>query len=202
MKLYDAAWAPNARRVRIFLAEKGVSVPLVPVDLRELEHKSEVFTALNPLQRVPVLTLDDGTVIAESMAICRYFETLRPDPPLFGRDAREMALVVMWIRRVELQLYEAVAAVFRHLHPAMRAMEKQIPEWGEANKPRVLELLELIDRELEDQLFITGNHYTVADITGLVSIDFMKSARLALPEGLPNLRRWHAEVSGRPSAAA
>jgi len=202
MKLYDGGRAPNPRRVRIFLAEKGISVPLEPVDLGALEHKSEAFTALNPLQRVPVLTLDDGTVITESMAICRYFEALRPDPPLFGRGAKEIALVEMWNRRVELHLYEAVAAVFRHLHPAMRAMEKQIPEWGEANKPRVLELLELIDRELEDQLFITGNHYTVADITGLVSIDFMKPAKLALPEGLPNLRRWHALVSARPSAAA
>jgi glutathione S-transferase len=117
MKLYDGGRAPNPRRVRIFLAEKGMSVPTEPVDLGALEHKSAAYTAINP-----ALMLDDGTVITESMAICRYFEALRPEPPLFGRGGREAALVEMWNRRVELNLYEAVSAVFRHLHPAMRQM--------------------------------------------------------------------------------
>ncbi|HYS47835.1 MAG TPA: glutathione S-transferase [Xanthobacteraceae bacterium] len=202
MKLYDGGKAPNPRRVRIFLAEKGIDVPLDPVDLGAQEHKSEAFTALNPLQRLPVLVLDDGTVIAESIAICRYFEGLRPEPPLFGRGGLEEALVEMWNRRVELNLYSAVSAVFRHLHPAMREMEDQVPEWGEANKPRALEFLALLDRELKDHLFIVGDHFTIADITGLVSIDFMKPAKLDMPAGLVNLRRWHAQVSARPSARA
>jgi glutathione S-transferase len=202
MKLYDGGRAPNPRRVRIFLAEKGIEIPIEPVDLGALEHKSESFTALNPLQRLPVLTLDDGTVITESIAICRYFEALRPEPPLFGRGALEVALVEMWNRRVELNLYAAVSAVFRHLHPAMRGMEEQIPAWGEANKPRALEFLALLDRELKDRLFIVSDHFTVADITGLVSVDFMRPAKIEMPESLVNLRRWHAQVSARPSTRA
>ena len=130
MKLYDGGRAPNPRRVRIFLAEKGMSVPVERIDLAALEHKSAEFTALNPLQRVPVLVLDDGTVITESIAICRYFEGLRPEPPLFGRGALEEALVEMWNRRVELNLYQAVSAVFRHLHPSMKDMEAQVPAMG------------------------------------------------------------------------
>jgi glutathione S-transferase len=202
MKLYDGGRAPNPRRVRIFLAEKGIEIPLESVDLGALEHKTESFAALNPLQRLPVLTLDDGTVITESIAICRYFEALRPEPPLFGRGALEVALVEMWNRRVELNLYAAVSAVFRHLHPAMRNMEEQIPAWGEANKPRALEFLALLDRELKDRLFIVSDHFTVADITGLVSVDFMRPAKIEMPEGLVNLRRWHAQVSARPSTQA
>jgi glutathione S-transferase len=202
MKLYDGGRAPNPRRVRIFLAEKGMSVPMEPVNLGALEHKTAAYTAINPLQRVPALVLDDGTVITESMAICRYFEGLRPEPPLFGRGGREEALVEMWNRRIELNLYEAVSAVFRHLHPAMREMENQIPEWGEANKPRAIALLALLDRELADRLYVAGDHYSVADITGLVAIDFMKPARLEVPEEFASLRRWHAQVTARPSAKA
>jgi glutathione S-transferase len=202
MKLYDGGRAPNPRRVRIFLAEKGIEIPLETVDIGAMEHKSESFTALNSLQRLPVLTLDDGTVITESIAICRYFEALRPEPVLFGRGALEVALVEMWNRRVELNLYNAVSAVFRHLHPAMRDMEEQIPAWGEANRPRALDFLALLDRELKDRLFIVSDHFTVADITGLVSVDFMRPAKIEMPEGLANLRRWHAQVSARPSARA
>jgi len=202
MKLYDGGRAPNPRRVRIFLAEKGMSVPMEPVNLGALEHKTAAYTAINPLQRVPALVLDDGTVITESMAICRYFEGLRPEPPLFGRGGREEALVEMWNRRIELNLYEAVSAVFRHLHPAMREMENQIPEWGEANKPRAIALLALLDRELADRPYVAGEHYSVADITGLVAVDFMKPAKLEVPEEFASLRRWHAQVTARPSAKA
>lgn len=200
MKLYDGGRAPNPRRVRIFLAEKGMSVPVEKIDLAQLEHKSAEFTALNPLQRVPVLVLDDGTVITESVAICRYFEALRPEPPLFGRGAVEQALVEMWNRRVELNLYLAVQAVFRHLHPAMKDLESQVPEWGEANRPRVFEFLALLDRELTDRMFVAGDHYTIADITALVAIDFMRPAKLIMPEEFVNLRRWHVQVGERPSA--
>ena len=202
MKLYDGGGAPNPRRVRIFLAEKGMSVPIEKIDLAALQHKSAEFTALNPLQRVPVLVLDDGTVITESIAICRYFEGLRPEPPLFGRGALEGALVEMWNRRVELNLYTAVSAVFRHLHPAMKEMENQIPEWGEANKPRVFDFLGLLNRELKERLFIAGDHYSVADITTLVAVDLMRPAKLTLPEDFVNIRRWHAQVSERASATA
>ncbi len=202
MRLFDSGRAPNPRRVRIFLAEKGMQVPTEQVDIAALQHKTPEFTALNPLQRLPVLQLEDGTVISESVAICRYFEGLRPEPPLFGRGAREEALVEMWNRRLEINLLAAVAAVFRHLHPAMRELEDQVPEWGEANKPRVLEFLRFLDRALKDNLFVCGEHYTIADITGMVAVDFMKPAKLAVPDDLVNLRRWYGQVAARPSAGA
>lgn len=202
MKLYDGGRAPNPRRVRIFLAEKGLSVEMERIDLASLQHKSAEFTAINPLQRVPVLVLDDGTVITESIAICRYFEALRPQPALFGRGPVEEALVEMWNRRVELNLYMGVSAVFRHLHPAMRELENQVPEWGEANKPRVADFLGLLNRELKDRMFVAGDHYSVADITALVAIDLMKPAKLTMPEGMVNIQRWHAQVSERTSTTA
>jgi glutathione S-transferase len=203
MKLYDGGRAPSPRRVRIFLAEKGIELPKVPVDLAKLEQKSETFRALNPLQRVPVLVLDDGTVITETMAICRYFEALRPAPNLFGHDALEIAKVEMWNRRIELGLYSAVQAIFRHGHPAMAKMQvPQVAEWAEINRPRVTEFLELLDNELAGRKFVAGDRFSVADITGLVAIDFMKPAKLELPEPYRHVRRWHAEISARPSAAA
>jgi glutathione S-transferase len=201
MKLFDGGKAPNPRRVRVFLAEKGISLPLEPVDLGALAHKSPAFTAINPLQRVPALVLDDGTVITESIAICRYFELLHPDPPLFGVGPEEVAIVEMWQRRMELHLMLQVGHVFRNSHPAMREMEvPQVPAWAEANKPRVMEFLEVLDNELKDRRFAAGDRYSVADITGMIGIDFMKPAKLTLPETLVNVRRWHADVSSRPSA--
>lgn len=203
MKLYDGGRAPNPRRVRIFLAEKEISVPTEQVDLGGHGHKSAAFTAINPLQRVPALVLDDGSVLTESIAICRYFECLQPDPPLFGRGALEEARVEMWNRRLELHLLFCVAQVFRHQHPAMQAFEQpQVPQWGEANKPRVMRFLALLDRELAGRPFAAGEAFTVADITGLVGIDLMKPAKLAVPEDLTHVRRWHAAVSARPSASA
>ncbi len=203
MKLYDGGRAPNPRRVRVFLAEKGIELPTEQVDLGALAQKSDAYTAINPLQRVPALVLDDGTIITESIAICRYFEIEKPDPPLFGRTAKEVAAIEMWQRRVELHLLWPVSQVFRHLHPAMKQMEvPQFADWGEANKPRVMEFLALLDRELNSRRYVAGERYSVADITGLIAIDFMKPAKLAVPDGLDALRRWHAEVSARPSAKA
>jgi glutathione S-transferase len=203
MKLYDSKMAPNPRRTRIFMAEKGVSVPTEQVDMMKMEHKTPEYTAINPLQRMPVLVLDDGTVIAESLAICRYFDALHPEPPLFGVGAKEIALVEMWSRRVENNFFATVAAVFRHLHPAMKELEvPQVPAWAEANKPRVTQFLELLDAELGKHEFIAGDRFTVADITALCTVDFMKPARLTVPEGAANVKRWHAAVSARPSARA
>ncbi len=203
MKLYDGGRAPSPRRVRIFLAEKDIDVAKVAVDLAKLEQKSESFRALNPLQRVPVLVLDDGTVIAETMAICRYFEALHPEPNLFGRDAIEIAKVEMWNRRIELGLYSAVQAIFRHGHPAMAKMQvPQVAQWAEINKPRVAEFLEILNDALAGRKFVAGDRFSVADITGLVAIDFMKPAKLELSEPYQHVRRWHGEISARPSAAA
>ncbi|WP_265518732.1 glutathione S-transferase family protein [Nitratireductor luteus] len=203
MKLYDGGRAPNPRRVRIFLHEKGISVPMVPVDMGVMEHKGPQMSALNPMQRLPVLELDDGTCLTESVAICRYFEELNPEPPLFGEGALGRARVEMWQRRIEFHLFMAVAAAFRHLHPAMKEWEvPQVPDWGEANKPKVKEFLEFLDKELADRRFIAGDDYTIADITALVSVDFMKPARIDIPDGLDHLMRWYHTVAGRPSAKA
>jgi glutathione S-transferase len=203
MKLYDGGRAPNPRRVRIYLAEKGLNVPLEQVDLGALAQKSPAFTAVNPVQRVPALQLDDGTVIAESIAICRYFEALHPEPPMFGKGAKDEAMVEMWQRRVEFHLLAPISHIFRNSHPAMKEMEvPQVPAWAEANKPRVMNFLALLDRELKDRAYMAGDKYTVADITALVSVDFMKPAKLAVAEELTNLKRWHGDVSARPSAKA
>ena len=203
MKLYDGGRAPNPRRVRIFLAEKGLSVPLEQVDLGALAQKSPAFTAINPVQRVPALQLDDGSIITESIAICRYFEALHPEPPMFGKGAKDQAIVEMWQRRVEFHLLVPISHVFRNSHPAMKEMEvPQVPAWAEANKPRVMDFLALLDRELKSRPFVAGDRYTVADITGLVSVDFLKPAKLAVPDELKNVKRWHEEVSARPSAKA
>jgi glutathione S-transferase len=203
MKLYDGGRAPNPRRTRIFLAEKGIKLPMQQIDLGALEHMSASYAAVNPLKRLPTLVLDDGTVITESIAICRYFEALQPEPALFGRGALDTARVEMWNRRLELHLFFPVSHVFRNTHPAMKAMEvPQVPAWAEANKPRILEFIGIIDRKLEGRAFISGDNFTVADITGLVSLDFMKPAKLAVPDELKNLKRWHADLAARPSASA
>jgi glutathione S-transferase len=203
MKLYDFGRAPNPRRVRIYLAEKGIKVPMEQIDLGTMQQKSAAYTAINPLQRVPALVLDDGTVITESIAICRYFEGLNPSPPMFGIGVLEQAMVEMWNRRIEHNLFFPVSQVFRHLHPAMKDMEvPQVAAWGEANKPRVTAFLPILERQLEIGPFICGPRYSVADITALVAIDFMKPAKLAMPPEHRNVTRWHGEVSGRASAAA
>ncbi|TVR09813.1 MAG: glutathione S-transferase [Salinarimonadaceae bacterium] len=203
MKLYDGGRAPNPRRVRIFLAEKDISVDLAPVDLGAMGHRSAEYAALNPWRLTPLLLLDDGTTIAESIAICRYFEELFPDPALFGSSAIARARVEMWQRRVELGLFTFVGAVFRHLHPGMAEMENpQIPAWGEANKPKVVHALTLLDAHLAGSEYLCEEGFSVADITGLVALDFMKPAKLVIPEDLANVRRWHAALKARPSAAA
>jgi glutathione S-transferase len=203
VKLYDGGRAPNPRRTRIFLAEKGLKVPTQQVDLGALEQMNPDYAEINPLKRVPALVLDDGMVLTESVAICRYFEGVHPEPPLFGRDALESARVEMWNRRLELNLLFAVAHVFRHTHPAMKEMEvPQVPAWAEANKPRIVEVLGIVDRELAGRRFITGDTFTIADITGLVALDFMKPAKLSVPNELAHVRRWHAELGARPSAPA
>jgi len=203
LKLYNSNVAPNPRRVRIFLAEKGLSIPQVQVDLGKLEHKTPEFAALSPFQVIPALELDDGTVIGESIAICRYIEELHPEPNLFGTTPLERATIEMWQRRLELHLFLPIAQVFRHTHPHMAKMEEpQVPEWAAANRPRVLRAMAIFDGVLRDRAYIVGERFTVADITGLVALDFTKPARIAIPLELENLNRWRAVLAARPSAAA
>lgn len=203
MRLIQTKGAPNPRRVSIFLAEKGVALAVEERSILAGELHAPEFAALNPLHQVPVLVLDDGTVLTETVAICRYFEELHPDPALFGTGALGRATVEMWQRRVELGLFVQVAAVFRHLHPRMALNEvPQVAEWGEANKPKVMKSLAVLDDRLASSRYLAGEEYSIADITALVAVDFMKPAKLMRPTHLPNLDRWHSDVSARPSAAA
>ena len=203
MKLYDGGRVPNARRVRVYLAEKGLTIPVVPVDLGRNEHKTPEFSARNPLQRVPVLELDDGTILTESIAICRYFEELHPTPPLFGTGAQGRALAEMWQRRIEFELYLPIAHAFRHTHPAMAGYEvPQVPEWGVVNRDRAVAFMRILDRHLAGKPFVCGDAISVGDITGLVALDFLKAAKIEFPADLPNLKRWYDALSARPSARA
>ena len=203
MKLIDGGRAPNPRRVRIFLAEKGITIPIETVDFMKRAHHTEAFAKINPMQRLPVLILDDGTAIAETVAICRYFEVLQPDPPLFGSGAKEQAVIEMWNRRMELNLLAAITAVFRHLHPAMAELEvPQVPQWAEANKPKVLFYLDWLNGELASREFIAGDDFSIADITAMVSIDFLKPTGFTVPDTLTGLLGWHEKIKARPSATA
>jgi glutathione S-transferase len=208
VKLYDNRHAPNPRRVRIFLAEKGVEIPTVQVDLLKREHKSEEFRRRNPLGSIPVLELDDGECIAESVAICRYLEELHPEPSLFGRDARERARVEMWNRRVELGLLMPVAQVWLHGSPLTAPVMKaqgaaQIAEAAAFHRRVIARFLAWLDGELAGREFLAGNLYSVADVTALCTLDFATGlVGVEVDPALAELARWHAAVSARPSARA
>ena len=202
MKIYEAQAAPNPRRVRVFLAEKGIQVPYEQIDIGKAVNRQPEFRKINPLAGVPVLELDDGTHIAESVAICRYFEEIQPAPPLFGVGARERALVEMWQRRVELYLFIPIADSFRQRHEFFKGRIRQVPEYAEAQRQNAEERLEWLDAELANRRFIAGDQYSIADITAMVGIDFGRVSKIAIQPGQKNLARWHAEVSARPSAKA
>src|ERR1700761_9553124 len=195
MKLYNSDRAPSPRRVRIFLAEKGVSIPYVEVDLAKLDHKTPEFSSLNPFETIPILELDDGSRIAEPIAICRYIEALWPEPNLFGLTPLEQATIEMWQRQLEWRLLLPIAQVLRHTHPRMAEMENpQVPDWDAVNRPRALKAMAIVDEALSDRPFIAGDQFTVGHITGLVAPDFAKSARIAIPPELVHLNRWHAAL--------
>lgn len=208
MKLYDNVRAPNPRRVRIFLAEKGITLPTVQVDLMKREHKSEEFRRKNSLGSIPVLELDDGRCIAESVAICRYLEELHPEPALFGRDAVERAEVEMWNRRVELGLLVPVGQVWIHGSPytaPLLAAQGTAPvaEAAAFNRQIIARFLAWLDRELEGRAFLAGGWFSLADITALCTLDFATGlVAIVVDPALGNVARWHASVSARPSARA
>lgn len=200
MLLYDTPLAPNPRRVRIFLHEKNVTIPVREVNLLAQEHKNEAYSAVNAFEETPALVLDDGATLTESVAICRYIESLYPEPPLFGRDAREQAFVEMWQRRVEFRLFTPVGLAFRHSHPAMARLESpQLPQLAEHQRPRAQNMMRFLDQELASRRFIASDDFTIADITAIVAMDLAKLVRVEIPQDLPHLARWRAEVSARPS---
>ena len=209
MKFHDCATAPSPRRVRIFAAEKGIDLPTVQVDLRNGEHFGEAFRALNPTCTVPVLELDDGTCIYESVAVCRYLEAAYPEPPLMGGDPAEQGVVAMWDHRIETEGFMAAAEMFRNMARGMKDHAlpgpepvAQIAELSERGRMRVGRFFETLDAQLEAREFVTGPNYTVADITALVAVDFINRLKVETPEGCSSVRRWHEAVSARPSATA
>jgi glutathione S-transferase len=204
MLLYDSANpAPNPRRVRIFLAEKGMRVPTAHVSIPAGEHRGEDYLKVNPLGQTPSLALDDGTVLTESISICRYFEALHPEPPLFGIGAQDIAEVDMWTRRVEMRLMVPVGLVWLHTHPfTARVVKPQFPEFGETQRHRAHAVMGEFDRALDGQEFLDGRRYSMADIVLLTTIDFATFIGLGVPEEYEALHAWHDRVSARPSAAA
>jgi glutathione S-transferase len=202
VQLYDSKPAPNPRRVRIFLAEKGITVPSVQVDLGKGATRSPAFLAKNPMGGVPVLELDDGTCIAESVAICRYFEETQPEPPLMGTGARERAVVEMWQRRVELELFRNVTGCFQNTHDFFKGRIEQVPAYGEVCRKAGRARLAWLDGEMATRPFIAGPRYTIADITALCAIDFGRVVDIRIADDQKNLARWYESVSTRPSAKA
>ena len=202
MKLYDSSMAPNPRRVRVFLAEKGIQVPSVQVDIGKAENREAAFLAKNPLGGVPALELDDGTVISESVAICRYFEEIQPNPPLMGTDAKDRAIVEMWSRRTELEVARPIMQTFQNTHAFFKGRIPQVPEYGEVCRAHATKRLEWIDAELAKREFIAGPRYTIADITLLIGIDFGRVVKIGIQPAQKNLARWYEAVSSRPSAKA
>ena len=203
MLFYDSPNpAPNPRRVRIFAAEKGIDLPAREVSIPTREQNAPDYVAKNPRGQTPILELDDGTVIAESVAIMRYLETLHPDPPLFGTTALDIAVIEMWSRRVEMIARPPIAAQWVHTHPFTAALPGRNAEWGEANRPRVAEAFRFFDQSLADRDFLAGPAYSAADILLLTTADFAEFVGCGMPEDCKNLRGWHERVSARPSAKA
>jgi len=209
MKLYEHPRAPSPRRVRIFLAEKGVEVERVQVDLPSAEHLRAPFLDLNPAGAVPVLVLDDGSAIAEGLAICRYIEARSPEPSLFGRTPAEVGTIEMWIQRIERDGFQAVGAALRNAHPsfANRALPgptpyPQIPALAERSRQIVGRLADWLDRELAARDYVGGGAFSMADISLLVTVDFAARFDLPLLDERPHLAHWHDRVTRRPSATA
>tara|TARA_B100001013_G_scaffold97198_1_gene54478 strand:+ start:463 stop:1074 length:612 start_codon:yes stop_codon:yes gene_type:complete len=203
VKLYDLPPSPNARRVRIFIAEKGLEIPIVPVNMMTGENQSEDYLAKNSLGKMPLLELDDGTCIAESAAICRYLEEMNPNPPLMGQNPLERALVEMWHRRMELEFLIPMITIFLHTGEMWKDRVTQIPQVAETGILNVKERMEWLDRELDGKEFITGEDYTVADIAAQCAFVMGKAALgLRIAEDQLNLSNWFTRVSSRPTARA
>jgi glutathione S-transferase len=208
--LYHATSSPNSRRVRVFLAEKGLSIPLVAIDLGKGEQHSEAYRAINPRRVVPTLVLEDGTAIGEVPAICRYIEEIHPAPPLLGATAKEKAQVAMWERRAELEGFAAVMEAVRNVAPGLKGRAiagphdyEQIPALAERSKLRVKHFFADLDARLAEVAFVAGDRFSVADITALVTVDFAaKAIDLSIPEQYGSLKRWYDRISRRHSMAA
>ncbi len=203
MKLYDSRRAPNPRRVRWFMAEKGIEdVEIVEVDIFSGQHRTPDYLARTGLPNVPALEMDDGVTITESVAICRYLESVYPEPNLFGADPREVAVIEMWARRAEMLVATPLMLTVRHSHPALAAIETQIPEVAASNRAAAEKGIRVLDRRLAETPFIAGDRVTIADILAVTGIDFARMARFRPDPELVNVKRWLDEMNARPAAKA
>jgi glutathione S-transferase len=204
MNFYDSPNpAPNPRRVRIFASEKGIDLPTQTISLIAREQKGADYLAVNPRGQTPALVLDDGTVLTESVSICRYLDVMYPEPPLFGSDAREIATIDMWIRRIELELGSAVFAIWVHTHPfTAKIVPERFVDYGESNRPKAAHAMAAFDGALAQSAYIAGTQFSAADIMLLTIVDFAGFIGLPIPEKMQHLRDWHERISARPSAHA
>jgi len=210
LKLYQSSGSPNSRRVRIFLAEKGLEIPLIPVDLGKGEQHTEAYRAINPRRVVPTLVIEDGTAIGEVPAILRYLEEIHPQTPLHGETAKERALTIMWERRAEQEGFASVMEAIRNTATGLKGRAiagphdyDQIPALAERSKQRVKNFFADLDARLQGVPFVAGERYSIADITAIVTVDFAaKAINFAVPEEHAALKRWYDQVSRRPSATA
>ncbi len=200
MRLYSAPNpAPNPRRVLIYLAEKGVEIDIIDLSILKGEQKAPDFVTKNSRGQVPVLELEDGRTITESISICRYLEDLHPHPPLFGTNAFERAHVDMWIRRIEFNVMAPVGQFWAHAHPFTARVITQFKDYGESTRLRYEAAARWLDGELAGRAFICGADFTMADIAALTTIDFATWIGLSMSEGCEHLSDWHARVSARAS---
>jgi len=209
MKFYDCTTAPSPRRVRIFLAEKGITLPTIQVDLRNGEQFSDAYRAINPDCTVPALQLDDGTVIADAVAICHYLEELHPDPPLIGSSPEERATVTALNRQIERDGFFAAMDTLRNTAAGLKGRAlpgphdyEQIPALAERGRKRLEHFLRDMDQRLSGRAFVAGKRYTLADISAMIVVDFAGRLKIATPDDCADLRRWYETVSARPSAKA
>lgn len=203
MILYGAPYpAPNPRRVRIFLAEKGIDLPETLVDMMKREHKSPEHRARNSMGQVPTLELDDGSFISETVAICRYFDEVQADPPMFGTTPKEKALIDMWVRRIEFTVMMPVGNFWRHAHPRTAALLTQFKDFGESNRETYKGAQRWLNRELEGREWLVGERYSIADICLLTTVDFAKWIGLPLEPEHEHLLAWQERAAARPSARA
>ncbi|GAA0655799.1 glutathione S-transferase family protein [Brevundimonas lenta] len=204
MKLYTSYRAPNPRRVRWVMAEKGVEdVELIEVDIMAGEHRTPEYRARVGVPHVPALELDEGTTFSESIAICRFLESIYPEPNLFGHDAREQAVIEMWTRRCEFYLANPIMLNVRHSHPALAALEAtQVPQVAQYNKLGAEKFMRTLDRRLAEHEFIASDRFTIADVVAVVGLDFARLIKYRPPEEFTHLARWLEASRARPAAKA
>ncbi len=209
MKLYDCTSAPSPRRARIFIAEKGLEIELVQIDLMNGEQFTPEFKRINPRCTVPVLELDDGSTITENAGIARYLEELYPEPPLLGSDPFEKAMVANWNARIEFEGLFAIAESFRNHASGFKQRSitgpvnfEQIPQLQERGRLRAIEFLDMLNKHLAQTKFVCGDNFTMADISAFVSVDFARWIKLSISEDQHDLQRWYDAINRRPAAQA